>query len=220
MHRSPVVLRATNLQSQEDRSSVRIHFSALDFKLWTLGPPDIDRVRPPHCPCCGSVGHALDDRIQLVGHGVRRRSVRGVIVWGETPRSWSVFCRRYRCRGCRAVVVVAPRGLLSRRQYLASAIALALVLYGVDGLSHSRVRQAVNPDRHHGFDADGRWRTLTRWIDDVGRGLLGRLLRPPSGTPRRQVAATYARALSVRSLCHDAIIQVSAMDGAMMATCL
>lgn len=114
--------------------------------------------------------------------------------------------------------MVLPRGLLSRRRYLASALALALVLYGVDGLSHARVREAINPARHHGFDAHKRWRTLARWIDDVGRGLLGQLLCAPAGTARRQAAVIYAQALGARSLRWDAIIQVSAMDGAMMGT--
>lgn len=175
-------------------------------------------MRPAHCPGCGEVGHALGERIQLVGHGIRRRSVRGVLVWGERPRSWIVLCRRFRCRACHAVVMVVPRGLLSRRRYLTSAIALALVLYGVERLSHSRVREAVNPARRHGFDAHGRWRTLARWIDDVGQGLLGRLLRVPPGTARRQAAVIYAQALAARSLRWDSIIQVSAMDGATMGT--
>lgn len=112
--------------------------------------------------------------------------------------------------------MVVPRGLLSRRRYLASAIALALVLYGVEGLSHSRVRESINPSRRHGFDAHKRWRTLVRWIDDVGQGLLGGLLRAPPGTARRQAAVIYAHAVAARSLRWESIIQVSAMDGAMM----
>lgn len=115
--------------------------------------------------------------------------------------------------------MVVPRGVLSRRRYLASAIALALVLYGIENLSHARVREAINPARRHGFDAHNRWRTLTRWIDDVGRGLLGRLLRAPSNATRRQAAVSYARVLGARSLLLDSIIAVSAMDGALMGTC-
>lgn len=155
----------------------------------------------------------------MVGHGVRHRRVRGVFVWGARPEEVAIAVRRYRCRACGAVVVVVPRGVLPGRRYLATAIALALVLYGVKGLSHPEVREAVSPAKRHGLDAHARWRTLARWVDDVGRrSLVGRLLGATAGTPRRAAAALYARALAALSRRSDSIIELSAMDGAMMAT--
>jgi hypothetical protein len=144
--------------------------------------------------------------------------VRGVLRWGEPPQEWTVFTRRFLCLWCGSVVVVVPRGLLPRRRYIAATIALALVLYGVERLSHAVVRERVCPARRHGFDAHRRWRTLSRWVDQVrDRGLFGRLPQPAPDMPRRGQAGLFARALAAFSIGPDPIIEVAAMDGALMA---
>ena len=62
----------------------------------------------------------------LVGHGLRSRQVLGPTSFGAAPEALVVPLRRYRCRACRAVVVVGPRGLVHDRSYSAPAIAGAL----------------------------------------------------------------------------------------------
>ena len=55
--------------------------------------------------------------------------------------------RRYRCRSCEHTVTVVPRGVVGRRHYRASAIALACWLWSFGGLSLGRTRAQVAPGR-------------------------------------------------------------------------
>jgi hypothetical protein len=43
------------------------------------------------------------------------------------------LCARYRCRLCRSIVTVIPRGAARARHFSATAIALACVMYGLSG---------------------------------------------------------------------------------------
>lgn len=69
-------------------------------------------------------------------------------MWGPRDREGTgeqvvVEVRRYLCRACGAVLTVVPRELLPGRLYGATAIALALALWGLERRSAQEVRQTV-----------------------------------------------------------------------------
>jgi hypothetical protein len=102
------------------------------------------------------------------------------------------MARRYKCRSCRAVIVVVPRGVVARRHFGAMAIGLACWLFGVLGLSAREVHRRTSDWGEPG----ARWRTLGRWLDAVGQGRLFPLVRAwPASFHRRQQAERVARTL-------------------------
>lgn len=105
--------------------------------------------------------------------------------------------RRYRCRACKAVMVVGPRGLVRRRWYGAGAIALAFEAYGRGETSIS-VRRRVSPSSTVGASARERWVTLVRWIDAARDGRVFDV-SGVSEFPRRGVAERVALALAGRA---------------------
>jgi hypothetical protein len=103
-----------------------------------------------------------------------------------TPEHLEVLVRRYRCRACRAVVMVGPRGLVPRRTYGGPAIALALARYA-GGWTTAAIRASTSPARVLGTSAVDRWITVERWAEAARqRGLLG---VGPTGTQTRRLAA-------------------------------
>jgi len=111
----------------------------------------------------------VGERLVVVGHGLVERQLRGPSRPGGAPEQSVVMLRRYRCRACRAVIVVGPRGLARRRCYSAGAIALALSMYA-RGQTSRAVRAATSPARVVGGSAVERWSTLVRWIEAARRG--------------------------------------------------
>jgi hypothetical protein len=111
-----------------------------------------------------------------------------------------VPCRRYQCQVCAAVILVVPRTTLPRRWYSASAIAMALALFGAARLAPSEVRRQISPFRHVGYAATTKWATLLRWSDAVRARRLFTQTRPcPASFSRRQVAERAAMALASRA---------------------
>lgn len=133
----------------------------------------------------------------IVGHGLVERQVRGPMTPSGLPEQGTVTLRRYRCRACKAVLVVGPRGLARRRWYGASAIALALALYA-RGATSAAVRSRTSPCRKVGVSAAERWVTLTRWIEASKRAqLFGVMGLGELG--RRRVAEHVMLALAARA---------------------
>jgi hypothetical protein len=126
--------------------------------------------------------------------------VRGPADAEAAPVPDGVLARRYRCQQCGAVITVVPAEVLPRRLYAASAIALALALFGVVGLPPGGVRARVSPWRVVGATAAARWATLRRWVDAVRGGLLWRCVRaaPPLWS-RRQIAARAATTIAAHA---------------------
>lgn len=152
----------------------------------------------------------------LVGHGLVERQVRGPGDASGAAEQVVLRLRRYRCRTCRAVCVVGPRGLVHRRWYGAAAIALSLARYA-RGESTRAVRAVISPARTIGASASERWSTLVRWIDTVQEGrLFG--VAGLSGLGRRAVAERVVLALAARAG-HEfgADLLQSAFDGATIA---
>lgn len=136
---------------------------ALDVKSWAKNEPDVEGARPTHCPRCGEAAH-YEGGLRLYGHGLRERSIWGPPVVGAESVRVTIWVRRYRCIDCRAVCSVVPRGIAPRFLYATTAIASALLLWGVWLWTAAKVRLTVSPDRLRGLSEPERWRSLHRWV--------------------------------------------------------
>jgi hypothetical protein len=135
----------------------------------------------------------------LHSHGLRDRQIRGPPEVGTSPRVIVLRLRRYRCRGCRSVITVGPRGLVRRHLFSAGAIAVALALWSIMEQAAVEVRRQISPFPARGFDSVLGWAHLRRWIRAVrNRRLFGDVRAAPSGWTARQVAARVA--MTVASL--------------------
>lgn len=182
---------------RRDRSRQRLVHCWLDVKAWLERDPSVDEVRPGQCPACGAASQAVGRRLGLWGHGRRERQSRGPLEPGSEPETVIFAARRYRCRACGAVVIVVPRSVLERRLFSAEAIALALVLFGVLGLSMAGVRERVSPWRRVGRTARLSWVSLRRWIAAIRAGrLFAKVRRSPARFTARQVAERAAMTLA------------------------
>lgn len=100
---------------------------------------------------------------------------------------WIVIaCRRYLCTSCDTVITVVPRGVAPRRHYGHAAIAMALALWAVVGVTVSEVRERVCAWRVSD-ESTTRWATLRRWAH-AARTALG-----DAGLPLRTAAARAAQ---------------------------
>ena len=139
--------------------------------------------------------------IQLQGHGTREREVRGPPGAVAGAALVVVVARRYRCVPCGAVLIVVPCEVRGRRVYSASAIGLALALWGLLGATAAQVRRRVCPATILGATAVTGWATLRRWARDLARGRLfcGVPGPPGSSATLRRRAASAASALAARA---------------------
>lgn len=101
----------------------------VDIAQWLAHKPSAAGVRPTHCPRCATPSRPVGERLRLVGHGCRPRTVRTPLVPEGPMHTVTISGRRYLCV-CGATVVVVPRGVLPRRRYTAQAIARALAVAG------------------------------------------------------------------------------------------
>jgi hypothetical protein len=102
------------------------------------------------------------------GQGLLQRQVRGVLDVDGEPGVVAIAVRRYECQVCGAVMTVVPAGMLARRQYSASSIALALYLWLVMGLSDRLVRRRLCAWQVRGRSSRG-WAQLYRWAGAAAR---------------------------------------------------
>ena len=107
----------------------------------------------------------------------------------------TVPCRRYLCLACGATMLVVPGAMLPRRWYSASAIALALALYGLERRPPAQVRRRTSPFSKVGNRACTGWVTLGRWAD-APRSRAWTALR--SGPPRARRGSRDGRWPSAR----------------------
>jgi hypothetical protein len=101
---------------------------------------------------------------------------------------------------CGAVLLVVPREVLPRRQYSASAIAFALALWGLVGMTALAVRRRISPAKELGFTAITGWVTLRRWTKAVRQGdLFPSMPSAAPSAPLRAVASLAATALAANA---------------------
>jgi hypothetical protein len=182
---------------QEDRSTPTLVYAALDVKAWQAARPSVDAVRPGQCPRCGTASRPVGRGLGLWGHGGRSRQVRGPLTAAGPPALVEIVARRYRCRGCRTIVFVVPRGVLARRLFTGPAIALAFARFGVDGTPLPRVRAAVSPWTTVGATAAAGWLAVRRWVRAVrARRLFPGVRVGPTDRTARAVAARAAWTLA------------------------
>ena len=194
---------------QADGAVSKIIASGLDVKTWLLAVPDVDSVRPGMCPCCGRAGSPTGRPLGIIGHGLRERQQRGPLLAGGVPVVVTVRVRRYAC-GCGAILMVVPREILRGRLYMASAVALALALFGVEHLAQAKVRQRTSPLAVIGAAATTRWATLRRWVHAVRAGRLLSKVRPgPAAFTERQVAERAAMTAAAMAPPSFATVEIS-----------
>jgi transposase len=170
--------------------------TAVTIKSWIARTPSVDEVRPVRCAGCGAASRPVGGSLNVHGQGLMQRQVRGVLEVDGEPGVYALEVRRYECQRCGAVMTVMPAGMLARRQYSASSIALALHLWLAVGLSDRVVRGHVCAWRRRGRSARG-WAQLYRWARQAAS--LFALPRParlgsPSATARHVL--TMLRALA------------------------
>jgi hypothetical protein len=182
---------------KKNRSDSRIVQSEISLKHWIAQTPTVAEARPAACLCCKAASCPVGGRIQIHGHGLRERQVRGPLGPGEKAVAVGVSGRRYLCVVCGAVFLVVPREVLPRRQYSAAAIGFALALWGLVQATAIAVRLQISPSTVLGFDAMTGWVTLRRWAKAVKNGCL--FSSVPAAGPSatlRDVAALAATALA------------------------
>jgi hypothetical protein len=139
----------------------------------------------------------MGGRLVIVGHGLIARQAYGPVVFGQAPESLVVRVRRYRCRACRAIVVVGPQGLAPGRSYSGPAIAGALAAFAA-GATSAAVRARTSPAKTVGTSATERWATLVRWVEAARTGRLF-AVAGLAELSRRRVAEQVTLALAARA---------------------
>jgi transposase len=147
------------LRNRNKNSVIR---AAVAIKSWIAQIPSVDEVRPARCAGCGAASRPVGRCLVVHGQGLLQRQIRGVLEAEGEPGVVAIAVRRYECQRCRAVMTVVPAGMLARRQYSASSIALALHLWLVVGLSDRLVRIRLCAWQVRGRSGRG-WAQLYRW---------------------------------------------------------
>jgi hypothetical protein len=118
--------------------------------------PPLEKLRPNHCPNpkCGAPARDGKGGLQLVGHGLYLRHVRGLTAVG-----WiEIWIRRFLCRVCGHTMSVLPDWLHPWRWYAAPVIIEALYRHCVLG------ETACSIGVRFGRSAEStEWRSLRRW---------------------------------------------------------
>lgn len=205
-HRSPAVPRAT----VETRSQLRIVHCETDVKSWTSSRPSCAAARPSRCPACATASREPGKRLQIVGHGARRRALEGPPSPDAPPTTTEIAVRRYRCRACAAILVVVPRGIARNYRYSLSAIAWALALWACQQLPAAAVRARISVAKYVGAAGVTRWASLQRWTRRASV-LFG--IRPSANT-LRQCAARVATFVSSRAPLASGSVPRDAFHGA------
>ena len=178
--------------------------------------PSVAAVRPGRCPCCGAPGSPLGERVVLVGHGLRRRQLRGPLSPETEAEEVEILARRYRCRRCGAVLMVVPRGVLRSLLFTASAIGLALALWALHRMPAREVRRRVSPWHVVGDTAAAGWASLRRWVHEASR--LFPSVRPSPGhwTLRQRAQRIATSLVACAPACSGELLE-RVFDGATQA---
>jgi hypothetical protein len=153
--------------------------------------PSREKTRPTHCVLCGQAARNADGTLQVVGHGMYSRQVRGL-----TKDNWIVvWIQRFLCLTCGCTMSLLPDWLLPWRWYAAPAIAEALYRHCI--LQESAVSIGVRFGRP---DDATDWKSLRRWrtqllISPTLWGWLGPRLGAVKPAANMHTAKTYLERL-------------------------
>lgn len=197
------------------QSGSGIVYSAIDVKKWAEEVPTVEQARPACCSRCSAASRPFGAAVVVVGHGVRERQIRGPASVAEEPVTRTVLVRRYRCLRCGGLTTVLPRGLTARRHYSASAIGLALCLFGMLRRSVGETRRRVCAWRV-GFEPE-RWTTLPGWLAAIEQGRLFAPVRacPPSFSLRERAERAAATLCGLAP--GEGSLEAQAFEGAALA---
>lgn len=160
----------------------------------------------------------MGGQLGMHGHGTRERQVRGPLWLGESSVVHVLVVRRYRCTNCGATVTVTPPDVLRGRLYLASAMAVAMVMLGVRRKPERAVRQKLCAWRTWGEGSATRWDALRDWVAAVREGRLVRCVRrPPADWPPWRVAERAGTTVAARGPPGAASLEAAAFEGAARA---
>lgn len=130
---------------------------------------------------------------------------------GGSSGVFELRLRRYRCTACEAVILVGPRGLVRRRLFTGSAIAAALMRWGVRRQTAAEVRGRVSPWRVVGSAAAGGWVALRRWARAIRTGgLWPEVMRDVVGGARQVSRTAVLRLAALAPVGGDLEAQVFA----------
>jgi hypothetical protein len=116
--------------------------------------PSREQIRPKHCVICGQAARNENGILQLVGHGMYSRQVRGL-----TGKGWiTVWIQRFLCLMCGRTMSLLPDWLHPWRWYGGPVIVEALYRHCI--LQESALSIGVRFGRPE--DAM-EWRSLRRW---------------------------------------------------------
>jgi hypothetical protein len=116
--------------------------------------PSFEKIRPTHCVFCGQAAQNAEGILQVVGHGMYSRQVRGLTETGLL----TVWIQRFLCLVCGHTMSLLPDWLLPYRWYAATAIVEALYRHCI--LQETAASIGVR----FGQSADAtEWKSLHRW---------------------------------------------------------
>ena len=153
--------------------------------------PAREKTRPNHCVLCGQAARKVDGTLQVVGHGMYSRQVRGL-----TQDNWIVvWIQRFLCLACGRTMSLLPDWLLPWRWYAAPAIVEALYRHCI--LQESAVSIGIRFGRP---DDATEWKSLRRWqkqllISPTLWGWLGARLGATKPAADRNKAKNYIERL-------------------------
>lgn len=197
------------------RSHESVCRSRLDVKAWRAAMPSVSAVRPGRCAGCGAASRPPGRSLVVHGDGTRERQVWGPATAGGAPEMVTIRVRRYECQACGACMVVVPRDVLPGRLYSGPAIALALALWAVVGMTAAVVRTRISVFSIVGIAASG-WVTLRRWAQDSARRRLFATSRSaPADFSARKHAERAASAVAALAPFGLAVSEAAFVGGAL-----
>lgn len=121
--------------------------------------------------------------------------VLGQLDISERPGVHELVLRRYRCRGCGAVLTVGPWDLLPGMLYSLVTVVVALAQWGL-GCKTASVRAQLGAFAVIGVAGRQSWRSLRRWAHRAAEGLVLSQVSVAVGVTRRERAARWVHILS------------------------
>jgi len=156
----------------------------------SAGAPSLQDLRPNFCVICGQAAYSPEGVLQIVGHGMYSRQVRGLV------ETWIViWVRRFLCLACGHTMSLLPDWLHPWRWYAGTVIIEALYRHcilmesaGAIGTLFGRPQDATE------------WRSLRRWrvqllISPTLWGWLGPRLGITESAFSRSEGGTYLERL-------------------------